>query len=267
MPLFYLVLVALVQGITEFLPISSSGHLVLLPALTGHVDQGLLIDVAAHVGTLGAVVLFFWADVRTAVAGIPALLRGRLDDEGAWLVLCLAVATVPVIIAGLILKVTGLSILMRSVALIGWTTIIFGLLLWFFDKRGAEVRTASEWTLKHALIMGMWQMLALVPGTSRSGITITGGRGLGYARTDAAKLSMLMSIPTIIASAALLSLDLISAPSEAVIYDAAIVALFSLLSALLALKFMFRLLRSVSFTPYVIYRLILGTGLLIWAYT
>lgn len=267
MPLFYLVLVALVQGITEFLPISSSGHLVLLPALTGHVDQGLLIDVAAHVGTLGAVVLFFWADVRTALAGIPSLLRGRIHDEGAWLTLCLAIATVPVIIAGFILKVTGLSDVMRSVALIGWTTIIFGLLLYYFDKRGAEVHTAPEWSLKHALIMGLWQMLALVPGVSRSGITITGGRALGYARTDAAKLSMLMSIPTIIASAALLSLDLISAPSEAVIRDAAVVALLSLVSALLALKLMFRLLQSVSFTPYVIYRMILGTVLLIWAYT
>lgn len=267
MPLFYLVLVALVQGITEFLPISSSGHLVLLPALTGHVDQGLLIDVAAHVGTLGAVVLFFWADVRTALAGIPSLLRGRVHDEGAWLTLCLAIATVPVIIAGFILKVTGLSDVMRSVALIGWTTIIFGLLLYYFDKRGAEERAAPEWTLKHALIMGLWQMLALVPGVSRSGITITGGRALGYARTDAAKLSMLMSIPTIVASAALLSLDLIAAPSEAVIRDAAVVALFSLVSALLALKLMFRLLQSVSFTPYVVYRMILGTGLLIWAYT
>ncbi|WP_375261253.1 undecaprenyl-diphosphate phosphatase [Palleronia sp.] len=267
MPLLYLVIVAIVQGITEFLPISSSGHLVLLPALTGHVDQGLLIDVAAHVGTLAAVVLFFWADVRAAVAGIPSLLRGRIHDQGAWLTLCLIIATIPVIIAGLILKVTGLSDLMRSVALIGWTSIIFGILLWVLDQRGAEVRTAPEWTLKHALIMGMWQMLALVPGTSRSGITITGGRGLGYTRTDAARLSMLMSIPTIIASATLLSLDLISAPSEAVIRDAAVVAILSLLSALVALKLMFRLLKSVSFTPYVVYRLILGAGLLIWAYT
>ena len=267
MPLFYLVLVALVQGITEFLPISSSGHLVLLPALTGFEDQGLLIDIAAHVGTLGAVILFFWADVRIALAGIPSLLRGRLDDRGAWLALLLAIATVPVIIAGLILSVLDLSDALRSVAVIGWSTIIFGLLLWFYDKRKPERRTAPEWTLKHALIMGLWQVIALIPGTSRSGITITGGRSLGYTRTDAAKLAMLMSIPTILASGVLLSLDLIGSTDAALIRDAAIVAVLSLLAALLALKLMFRLLESVSFTPYVIYRLILGTGLLIWAYT
>ncbi|SFG97264.1 Undecaprenyl-diphosphatase [Palleronia marisminoris] len=267
MPLFYLVLVALVQGITEFLPISSSGHLVLLPALTGHVDQGLLIDVAAHVGTLGAVILFFWADVRVAVAGLPSLVRGRVDEPGAWLALCLAVATVPVIIAGLILSVLDLSDALRSVAVIGWTTIIFGLVLWYFDQRAPEQHTASDWTLKDAVIMGLWQVIALVPGTSRSGITITGGRALGYTRKDAAKLSMLMSIPTILASGMLLSLDLIGTTDAGVIRDAAIVAFLSLLAALLALKLMFRLLESVSFTPYVIYRMILGTGLLIWAYT
>ena len=267
MPLFYLVLVALVQGITEFLPISSSGHLVLLPALTGHVDQGLLIDIAAHVGTLGAVILFFWADVRVAIAGLPSMVRGRVDEPGAWLALCLAVATVPVIIAGLILSVLDLSDSLRSVAVIGWTTIIFGLFLWYFDKRGPEQHTAAEWTLKDAFIMGLWQVIALIPGTSRSGITITGGRALGYTRKDAAKLSMLMSIPTILASGVLLSLDLIGTTDAALIRDATIVAILSLLAALLALKLMFRLLESVSFTPYVIYRLILGTGLLIWAYT
>ena len=267
MSLFYLVMVALVQGITEFLPISSSGHLVLLPALTGHVDQGLLIDVAAHVGTLGAVILYFWSDVRVAVGGIPALLKGRIYEPGASLTLCLAIATVPVIVAGLILSVLGISDAMRSVAVIGWSTIIFGLFLWFFDKRSAEIRTAPEWTVKHALIMGLWQVIALIPGTSRSGITITGGRSLGYTRTDAAKLSMLMSIPTIIASGTLLSLDLVGATDAGLMRDAAIVAALSLVAALLALKLMFRLLQSVSFTPYVIYRLVLGAALLIWAYT
>ena len=267
MPILHLFLVALVQGVTEFLPISSSGHLVLLPALTGYEDQGLLIDVAAQVGTLGAVVLFFWSDVRIALSGVPQLLRGRVADQGAWLALCLVVATIPVILAGLILKVTGLSDAMRSVAVIGWATILFGLLLFASDRRDDATRTAEEWSLKHALIMGIYQVIALIPGTSRSGITITGGRFLGYTRHDAAKLSMLMSIPTILASGAVLSLDLIGQTDFSLLRDAAIVAALSLIFALIALKLMFRLLQSVSFTPYVVYRLILGTGLLIWAYT
>ena len=266
MSLFYLLLVAVVQGVTEFLPVSSSGHLVLLPALTGQADQGLAIDVAAHVGTLLAVVIFFWAEVRVAAGGVPSLLRGRIDTRGAFLALCLIVATVPVVIAGLALKVTGLADAMRSVAVIGWSTIVFALVLYWTDHRGAETRTAPEWTLKHAVIMGLWQVLALIPGTSRSGITISGGRLLGYTRRDAATLSMLMSIPTILASGAVLSLDVMGEADMALLRDAGIAALFSAVAALIALKLMFKLLESVSFTPYVIYRLFLGAALLIWAY-
>ena len=267
MSLFYLVLVALIQGITEFLPISSSGHLVLLPALMGHADQGLLIDVAAHVGTLGAVILFFWSDVRIAIMGLPRLAVGRIDTQGAWLALCLIVATIPVILAGLVFKLTGLDELLRSVTVIAFTTIVFGIVLYVADQKGSESRTAPEWTLKHAVIMGLWQILALIPGTSRSGITITGGRTLGYTRKEAARLSMLMSIPVILASGALLSLDLVGGGAPGLMRDAAIVAILSLLAALAALKLMFKLLESVSFTPYVIYRLALGVFLLIWAYT
>ncbi len=266
MPLFHLFLVAVVQGITEFLPVSSSGHLVLLPVVTGHADQGLAIDVAAHVGTLGAVILFFWSDVRRAASGIPALLRGQIEDQGAWLALCLAISTVPVVLVGLLLSVTGLEEALRSVALIGWTTIFFGLMLYWADRTGESRRSAEAWSLRHAAIMGLWQVLALLPGTSRSGITITGARRLGYGRTDAARLSMLMSIPTIIASASLLGIDVARDADADLVREIAIAAALSLAAALLALKLMFRLLESVSFTPYVIYRMILGVALLAYAY-
>ena len=119
MPLLHLLLVAAIQGITEFLPVSSSGHLILLPNLTGLDDQGQVIDVAVHVGTLGAVTLYFWTDVRKAIAGIPKLLMWRIDGPEAWLALCLALATVPVVLFGLVLKVTGLDDAMRSTAVIG----------------------------------------------------------------------------------------------------------------------------------------------------
>ena len=267
MPLFHLFLIAIIQGLTEFLPVSSSGHLILLPKLTGLRDQGLAIDVAVHVGTLLAVVIYFRADVHRAVLGIPKLLRGRIDDQNAWLALCLGLATVPVLVAGLIAKMTGLDEAMRSTAVIGWTMLIFGLVLYWTDQKGTSTKTAETWSLKDAAIMGLWQMLALIPGTSRSGITISAARHLGYARHDAARLAMLMSIPTILASGALLSLDVIGTADWALARDASIAAVFAFVAALFALAIMMRLLRSVSFTPYVIYRVILGVILLWVAYS
>lgn len=267
MPLFQLILIAIIQGVTEFLPVSSSGHLILLPGLTGLEDQGAVIDVAVHLGTLFAVILFFWADVKVALAGTLRLLQGKLDTPGAFLALCLAIATVPVVIVGLILHLTGLSDAMRSITVIGWTMLIFGLFLYWADQTGAQDRTADRWSLRHAVIMGLWQAVALIPGTSRSGITISAARQLGYARSDAAKLAMLMSIPTILASGVVLGIDVASRADAAAARDGAIAAGFAFVAALLALGIMMRLLRSVSFTPYVIYRVILGIILLAIAYS
>lgn len=267
MPLLTLVLAALIQGITEFLPVSSSGHLILLPALTGMDDQGQVIDVAVHVGTLFAVILYFWTDVRAAIVGLGRLVRGKVDTAGAFLALCLVIATVPVVIVGLILKLTGLDDMLRSVAVIGWTMIIFGIVLYWADQTGKTERQSYQWTLKHALYMGLWQAVSLVPGTSRSGITITAARNLGYKREDAAKLAMLMSIPTIIAAGTLASIEVIAAANLQAAKDGAIAAFLAFLAALLALSLMMRLLKSVSFTPYVIYRVILGVILLWIAYT
>lgn len=266
MSLFHLALVAMIQGLTEFLPISSSGHLILLPALTGIPDQGQAVDVAVHVGSLGAVILFFWRDVATALHGALRLLRGKVDTPGAFLALCLGVATIPVILAGLVLNLTGLDDLLRSTAVIGWTMIAFGVLLWWADRTGAEVRCAERWTLRHAVILGLWQVLALVPGTSRAGIVITGARRLGYDRYGAAKLSMLMSIPAIVASGTLLGFEVAAEADRALLRDVAIASAFAFAAALVALALMFRLLRTVSFTPYVVYRMALGLILLAVAY-
>lgn len=267
MTTFNLLLIALIQGVTEFLPVSSSGHLILLPSLTGLADQGQVIDVAAHLGTLSAVVLYFWSDVRLALAGTLRLMRGKVDTKGAFLALCLLIATIPVIIVGLILKVTGLSDAMRGIAVIGWAMIVFGIVLYWADQKGPTTHTVEGWTLKDAFKMGLWQTLALIPGTSRSGITITAGRMLGYTRTDAARLSMLMSIPTIIASASLLGLDVIGTADAGALRDIGIVMAMSFVAALFALTLMMRLLKSVSYTPYVIYRIALGVVLLWIAYT
>ncbi len=267
MPLLTLVLVALIQGITEFLPVSSSGHLILLPQLTGMEDQGQVIDVAVHIGTLFAVILYFWADVAQAFFGFFRLLRGRLDSPGAHLALCLVVATIPVVVFGLVLKLTGLDDALRSVAVIGWTMLIFGLVLYWADQTGPTEREARDWSLQHALTMGLWQAISLIPGTSRSGITITAARQLGYKREDGAKLAMLMSIPTIIASGVLLGAEVMVTANAQAARDGAIAALLAFVAALAALALMMRLLRAVSFTPYVIYRVILGVILLVIAYT
>ncbi|WP_209598915.1 undecaprenyl-diphosphate phosphatase [Ruegeria sp. HKCCSP351] len=267
MSLFHLILVAIIQGITEFLPISSSGHLILLPNLSGLQDQGQAIDIAVHVGTLGAVVLYFWTDVKQALAGVPRALTGRTDTPQARLALGLIIATLPTVIAGLILHLTGLSEAMRSITVIGWTMLGFGLLLYWIDQKGPQTKEANDWGIRDAFVMGLWQVLALIPGTSRSGITITGARQLGYTRADGARIAMLMSIPTILASGTLLALDVIRDADAQLARDGAIAATFAFVSALLALSLMMRLLRSVSFTPYVIYRVILGAALLYMAYS
>lgn len=267
MHVFTLILVALIQGITEFLPVSSSGHLILLPQLSGMEDQGQVIDVAVHVGTLFAVVLFFWMDVKSAFGGFLRLLRGKIDTQGAFLALCLIVATIPVVIFGLVLKLTGWDDALRSITVIGWTMLIFGIVLYWADQTGPTTREARQWTLKHAVTMGLWQAISLIPGTSRSGITITAARQLGYRREDAAKLAMLMSIPTIIAAGTLAGAEVIANADASAARDGAIAAALAFFSALGALALMMRLLRSVSFTPYVIYRVVLGIILLAIAYT
>ncbi|WP_298437532.1 undecaprenyl-diphosphate phosphatase [uncultured Jannaschia sp.] len=266
MALWHLFLLAVLQGVTEFLPVSSSGHLILLPALTGLADQGPVLDVAVHVGTLGAVILYFRSDVARALVGMLGLLQGRKDAETR-LAAGLAIATIPVILAGLAIKLTVGTEAMRSVAVIGWAMLGFGLLLWWFDRRGAQLKGLADWTPRAALKLGLWQAVALIPGTSRSGICITGARAMGYERSEAARIAMLMSIPTILASGVLVGLDVVGEADGALARDAGIAAVLSFGAALVALQLMFRLLQSVSFTPYVIYRIALGLFLLAWAYT
>ncbi len=267
MSLLHLFIIAVVQGITEFLPISSSGHLILLPRITGLQDQGQIIDVAVHIGTLGAVVLYFWTDVRIAILGSGHILCGRFTTEPAKFAFLLAIATIPVTVAGLALKLSGFDDALRSIKVIAWTMLIFGIVLYFIDQNGGQEKETRDWNYRDAIKLGLWQMIALLPGASRSGITITGARQMGYTREDAARISMLMSIPTIFASGALLGTEVIATADFQAAKDGAIAATFAFVAALLALSLMMRLLKNVSYTPYVIYRIILGTVLLWLAYT
>jgi len=267
MSLFHIFILAIIQGLTEFLPVSSSGHLILLPALTGIQDQGQAMDVAVHVGTLGAVVLYFWQDVKKAISGCRDIIYGRFSTQSARLAFMLIIATVPVIIVGLILKLTGMTDALRSIKVIAWAMLIFGVILYFADQKGPQEKTATDWNFPDAFKLGLWQAVALIPGTSRSGITITGARQLGYSREDGARIAMLMSIPTIVASGVFLGAEVSATADMQTIKDCAIGALFAFVSALLTLLLMMKLLKSVSFTPYVIYRVILGVVLLWIAYS
>ena len=264
MPLLDLAILAIVQGVTEFLPISSSGHLALYPLLSGGQDQGLQIDVAVHVGSLFAVLLYFRADAMAAARGGFRLLAGDRRHEEARLAMLLILATIPVVVAGGLLAASGAGGALRSLAVIGWATLIGGALLWLADRFGGDAR--SGWGWRDAAAMGLAQCLALIPGMSRSGVTMTAARALGLKRTAAARYSMLMSIPTIIAAGVLVTKDMLEAGDAALGTDAAVAAALSFVAALAAIAVLMRMLETWSMTPFVIYRLVLGAVLLAAAY-
>ncbi len=267
MAVFHLSMLALIQGLTEFLPVSSSGHLVLVPHLTGFPDHGQVIDVAVHVGTLGAVMVYFRSDVFRIANGFLRFLSGDRNTEDAQLFLGLVVATVPVVIVGLLFRMTGIADMLRSVSIVAWATIVFAIVLFVCDRNAPRREEARNWTIRQAWILGLWQVLALIPGTSRSGITISGARWLGYDRESSVRFAMLMSIPVIFASGTLLGIEVVASADARAARDGAVAALLSFVSGLCALTFMMRLLRHTSFTPYVIYRVCLGILLLWIAYT
>ncbi len=264
MTLIHIVVLALIQGITEFLPISSSAHLILVPAVTGWDDQGLAVDVAVHVGTLGAVVIYFRRDLWQIVAGLASFVTGRPSTDSA-LAGKLIIATIPVVVAGVALHQVGATLL-RSIEIIAWATIGFGLLLYAADRMGMTIRRLENLTVGHAIVIGLFQALALIPGTSRSGITMTAARLLGFERAEAARLSLLMSVPVIVAAGALAGLDLYQAGDARLTLQAIIAAGLAFVAALVAITAMMAWLRRMSFTPFVIYRIVLGGLLLVWIY-
>ncbi len=261
-----LVVLALIQGITEFLPISSSAHLILVPVFTDWPDQGPMIDVAVHLGTLGAVLVYFRRDVWAMISGITSL--GEVDQPpGSRLVFHVVIATVPVVIAGAALSSAGLLEGLRSPALIGWTMLGFGLLLYAADRLNMTIRTIEHMTYSHALIIGVAQVLALIPGTSRAGITMTAARALGYERAEAARFSMLLSMPTILAAGSLIGYKLYRSGDIELGLSAGIAAGLTFITALAAIGLMMAWLKRSSFTPFVVYRVALGGYLLWWAYS
>jgi len=262
MTLVQIITLALVQGFTEFLPISSSAHLILVPIFTGWQDQGLAFDVAMHVGTLMAVILYFKKEVTAMVIdwSLSCVQRKRVGESGlAWAVI---LGTIPVCIIGLLFH-DFIDTNLRSPMVIAYTTLGFGALLWFADVRGSQQRDEHGLTWKDVLIIGIAQAVALIPGTSRSGITITAALLLGLSRTAAARFSFLLSIPAILASGGYKSLQLIKGGDAVNWTDLFIGVLLSGLIAYACIHVFLKLLERVGMIPFVIYRLVLGVVLIV----
>ena len=263
-PLLHLVILALVQGLTEFLPISSSGHLVLVPAFLGVPDQGLMLDVAVHAGTLGAVLIYLWRDVWTMTSGFMLMLQGR-SNSGTKLLKHLILATLPVIGAGYAMNhyyPAGI----RSIEVIGWATLGFGLVLMIADQIGMTLRRIEHLTISETLVIGFAQVLSLIPGTSRSGICMTAARFLGMERSDAARFSLLLSIPVILGAGTLKSYELWEIGDTQLTSDVFLGAGIAFIVALITIALLMAWLRRATFTPFAIYRVILGVVLLTYPF-
>ena len=268
MALYHIIILSLIQGLTEFLPVSSSGHLVLYHDLTGSDEtdtaarwtEDLTLDVAVHVGTLFSVLLYFRRDLAEMIASnLP--FGAKTKKSGPNMALFVILASIPVILAGFALYMWKPEWL-RSLEIMGWATVIFGIALWLADRFKPQDKTLDALTLKGAFLIGLAQMLALIPGTSRSGITMTAARVMGYTRTDAAKFSLFLSIIAIAGAGVIGALQLYQNGSVMLGMDVLIALALSFISGWIAIAVMMRWLERFSFTPFAIYRVILGGALL-----
>lgn len=267
MEISHIVWLALVQGLTEFLPVSSSAHLILVPQLFGWADQGLAFDVAVHLGTLIAVVGYFRNDIVTLfLAWLRSMSSGMsrgMSGEArlAWGVI---VGTIPAGLVGLAFK-DVIEVHLRSPLVIATTTILFGLLLWLADRRAKLVRNEQTLTWQDFLVIGGAQALALIPGTSRSGITITAGLLLGLTREAAARYSFLLSIPIIVLSGLGVTKDLATSDAPVDWLALGLGTVIAAASAFVCIKLFLTFINRIGMGPFVLYRLALGV-LLLWMF-
>lgn len=269
MIIYHIILLAIIQGLTEFLPVSSSGHLGLFHCFTDQCEQwdaeNLTLDIAVHVGTLFSVLLYFWRDVVRMAVGVRDIGTGKPKTAESKLLLFVLVSSVPVILAGLALHVLEPDWL-KTLHVIAWATLIFGIVLWWADKKTTTGKTIDHMTLKDAAFIGLAQMLALIPGTSRSGITMTASRMLGYDRTESARYSMFLAMVAISGAGLLISMSLIKDGNFELGLNALIAAVLSFISGIIAIHLMMKFLEKSTFTAFAIYRIILGGALLIMLY-
>ncbi|MGC6511786.1 MAG: undecaprenyl-diphosphate phosphatase [Parvibaculales bacterium] len=261
MALSHIIWLSLIQGITEFLPVSSSGHLNLLHALTDYPDQGVGFDVALHFGTLIAVILYFRNDVASLIMGVMDLLQKRQSDNRHFM-LQILVATIPVILAAAILVLTGWIDLLRNAKTVAIATIAFAIPLYLADKFGEQGMKMGEQPLGKALLVGLAQIFALIPGASRAGVTITAARWLGIGRAEAARFSMLLSIPVILCFTLFSLMEVVTAGGGTGMKPVLLGISFSAITALASIHVFMKMTARMSFLPFVLYRLMLGAAIL-----
>ncbi len=257
-----IIILAIVQGLTEFLPISSSAHLVLVPQMMNWPDQGLVFDVAVHIGSLIAVLYYFRVEVKRMLKAWTRSLAGGDADQDSLLAWWVIIGTLPAVLVGFLLQ-GPIEEKLRAPWVIALASIIFGLVLWYADVNARRTRNEFQLNLKDVLIIGCFQVLALIPGISRSGITITLGLFLGLTRKAAARFSFLLAMPVIFASGALETVRMVTEVSPIGWDDLLLGVLLSAISAGLCIHYFLRLIDRIGMLPFVIYRVLLGVAILV----
>ena len=257
-----IVVLAIVQGLTEFLPISSSGHLVLVPHLVDWADQGLAFDVAVHFGSLIAVVVFFREDIAGLLRGGVQVLGGDTQSPQAYMAIAIALGTIPAAVAGLLFA-SWIEANLRDPSIIVYTLAGYGILMALADRYAKREKGIAEVRIRDALIIGIAQALALVPGTSRSGVTITAGRLLGFERQDAARFSFLLSAPVILLATVYKGAELVLGDTAVAWSELALGVVVSAIVAYISIEFFMRFVTRIGLAPFAIYRLMLA-GVIIY---
>ena len=264
MPILPIIILGLIQGITEFLPISSSAHLIIAPYLFDFENQGLIIDICLHIGTLLAVIIYFNKDVLSYLKAIPKIFSSKSNEETRD-VKNLIIATFPIVLGGGIIYFLNLTHLLRNLQVIGFATIFFGILLYFADIKNTGSNKLNQISFKKVFIIGCSQILAIIPGTSRAGIIYTTSRFYKISRVEAAKFSILLSIPTILLSSFVPISEMITIDNHVVTQNALLAILIAFITAIISINLLLKWVSSHSMLPFVIYRIILGSIILILA--
>ena len=262
MALEIIIILSLVQGITEFLPISSSAHLIMIPEFFLNIDSSRGFDVSLHFGSLLAVIYYLKKDLMKIISDTMYL---KIDNEGFIILKNLIISTIPVIIVGFLVHINNFDII-RSIEVIGWTTLIFGILLGIADRNLKVVKYFKSLNLKDALVIGIAQILAIIPGISRSGIIMTAGLYMGFSRFDASKYSLLLSIPVIIAATTLESINLFIEKGFFFNNEMIMGIILSFCVALVTIRLFMNWINKASLKIFVAYRIMLGILILIYAY-
>ena len=250
-------IIGIVQGFTEFLPISSSGHLVLVSQLTSWQDQGLFTDVAVHVGTLLAVIIYLRSHITKLIKSFFSFQLAYNDN-----LIKVIIATIPAVIVGFFIF-DFVQLYFRDIKVVAVSSVVFAALLFVADHFKMKISSWKNMSYVQAFIIGAFQVLAFIPGASRAGVTITGARFLGFDRSSAAIFSMLLSIPIILASLVLTSLDFISSSEINInLYQSLFAAIVACITALLSINIMMQIIQKSTFNIFIIYRVILGFILL-----